>query len=101
MARTKQNPVRNNSGPRKQLATTAARKAAPAYGFLKKPERYRPGCVALREIRKYQRTTGYMIPQLPFKRLVRQLGQGVKADVRFMSSAVLALQVRTYSCLRG
>ncbi|KAG0445637.1 hypothetical protein HPB47_013279 [Ixodes persulcatus] len=40
--------------PRKQLATKAARKSAPATGGVKKPHRYRPGTVALREIRRYQ-----------------------------------------------
>ena len=38
--------------PRKQLATKAARKSAPATGGVKKPHRYRPGTVALREIRR-------------------------------------------------
>ena len=37
-------------GARKQLATKAARKSAPATGGVKKPHRYRPGTVALREI---------------------------------------------------
>ena len=38
---------------RKQLATKAARKSAPATGGVKKPHRYRPGTVALREIRRW------------------------------------------------
>ena len=41
--------------PRKQLAAKAARKSAPAAGGVKKPHRYRPGTVALREIRRYQK----------------------------------------------
>ena len=55
MARTKQT-ARKNTGakaPRKHLANKAARKTAPASGGVKKPHRYRPGTVALREIRKY------------------------------------------------
>jgi histone H3 len=55
MARTKQT-ARKNTGtkaPRKHLANKAARKTAPAAGGVKKPHRYRPGTVALREIRKY------------------------------------------------
>ena len=44
--------------PRKQLATKAARKAVPSIGGVKKPHRFRPGTVALREIRKYQKSTG-------------------------------------------
>ena len=56
MARTKQTARKSTGGkaPRKQLATKAARKSAPATGGVKKPHRYRPGTVALREIRKYQ-----------------------------------------------
>jgi len=55
MARTKQT-ARKQTGakaPRKALANKAARKTAPADGGIKKPHRFRPGTVALREIRKY------------------------------------------------
>ncbi|GFY98973.1 histone superfamily protein [Actinidia rufa] len=54
MARTKQTARKSTGGkaPRKQLATKAARKSAPATGGVKKPHRFRPGTVALREIRK-------------------------------------------------
>merc|ERR1712133_33692 len=56
MARTKQTARKSTGGkaPRKQLATKAARKSAPATGGVKKPHRYRPGTVALREIGRYQ-----------------------------------------------
>ncbi|KAG8014468.1 histone H3 [Nibea albiflora] len=57
MARTKQDRSVNPpeaKPPGKQLATKAARKSAPATGGVKKPHRYRPGTVALREIRRYQ-----------------------------------------------
>ncbi|RZC81438.1 hypothetical protein C5167_044001 [Papaver somniferum] len=57
MARTKQTARKSTGGkaPRKQLAIKAARKSAPATGGVKKPHRFRPGTVALREIRKYQK----------------------------------------------
>ena len=57
MARTKQTARKSTGGkaPRKQLATKAARKSAPASGGVKKPHRYRPGTVALREIRSTRR----------------------------------------------
>ena len=63
MARTKQTARKSTGGkaPRKQLATKAARKSAPATGGVKKPHRYRPGTVALREIRKYQKSTELLI----------------------------------------
>ncbi|CAH2017440.1 unnamed protein product [Acanthoscelides obtectus] len=51
MARTKQTARKSTGGkaPRKQLATKAARKSAPATGGVKKPHRYRPGTVGLSE----------------------------------------------------
>ena len=42
---------------------------------MKKPHRYRPGTVALREIRKYQKSTELLIRKLPFQRLVREIAQ--------------------------
>jgi histone H3 len=58
----------------------------------RQPNRYRPGTVALREIRKYQQTTDLLIRTLPFQRLVREIAQDFKTDLRFQSSAILALQ---------
>ena len=94
MARTKQTARKSTGGkaPRKQLATKAARKSAPATGGVKKPHRYRPGTVALREIRRYQKSTELLIRKLPFQRLVREIAQDFKTDLRFQSTAVAALQ---------
>jgi histone H3 len=78
--------------PRKQLASKAARKSAPTTGGVKKPHRFRPGTVALREIRKFQKSTELLLRKLPFQRLVREIAQDYKADLRFQSTAVLALQ---------
>ncbi|KAI3686680.1 hypothetical protein L1987_80363 [Smallanthus sonchifolius] len=80
MARTKQTARKSTGGkaPRKQLATIAARKSAPTTGGVKKPHRYRPGTVALREIRKYQKTTELLIRKSPFQRLVREIAQDFK-----------------------
>lgn len=89
MARTKQTARKSTGGkaPRKQLATKvnlndsdyckAAQKSskAPQTGGVKKPHRYRPGTVALREIRRYQKTTELLIRKLPFQRLVREIAQ--------------------------
>ena len=94
MARTKQTARKSSGGkaPRKQLATKAARKSAPASGGVKKPHRYRPGTVALREIRRYQKSTNLLIRKLPFQRLVREIAQESKMDLRFQGSAILAIQ---------
>merc|ERR1712224_501900 len=61
-------------------------------GGVKKPNRYRPGTMGLREIRKYQKSTELLIRRLPFMRLVREIAQNYKTDLRFQSSAVKALQ---------
>jgi len=94
MARTKQTARISTGGkaPRKQLATKAARKSAPAMGGVKKPHRFRPGTVALREIRKYQKGTDLLVRKAPFQRLVREIAMDFKSDLRFQSTAVLALQ---------
>ncbi|XP_057556026.1 uncharacterized protein LOC130831693 [Hippopotamus amphibius kiboko] len=103
MARTKQTARKSTGGkaPRKQLATKAARKSAPATGGVKKPHRYRPGTVALREIRRYQKSTELLIRKLPFQRLVREIAQDFKTDLRFQSSAVMALQEACEAYLVG
>ncbi|KAH7415554.1 hypothetical protein KP509_14G051500 [Ceratopteris richardii] len=106
----------------KQLASKAARKSARTTGRVKKPRRYRPGTVALREIRKYQKSTELLIRRLPFQRLVREIAQDLKGmtqwfsgflafqfsffgmnctDLRFQSHAVLALQEAAEAYLVG
>ena len=103
MARTKQTARKSTGGkaPRKQLAVKAARKSAPAVGGIRKPHRFRPGTVALREIRKYQKNTELLIRKLPFQRLVRECAQDFITDLRFASSAVLALQEASEAYLVG
>jgi histone H3 len=104
MARTKQTARKNTGGkaPRKHIAHKQAKKtqAAPA-GGVKKPHRFRPGTVALREIRRFQKSTELLIRKLPFQRLVREIASEFKNDLRFQSSAVLALQEATEAYLVG
>lgn len=83
MARTKQTARKSTAQkvPRKQLvAQKIARKSAPMSTGVKKPHRFKPGTVALREIRKYQKSviffiiqTDLLIRKLPFQRLVREI----------------------------
>lgn len=103
MARTKQTARKSTGGkaPRKHLATKAARKTAPVTGSIKKVSRYRAGTVALREIRRLQKTTDLLIRKLPFQRLVREIAQDFKGDLRFQSQAVLALQEASEAYLVG
>lgn len=89
MARTKQTARKTTSAgnkrPTKHLATKAARKTAPSVGpgGLKKPHKFRPGTVALREIRKYQKSTELLIRKLPFQRLVREIAHDFQKELRF------------------
>ena len=103
MARTKQTARKSTGGkaPRQQLATKAARKTQPANGGVRRPQRYRPGTVALREIRKYQKSQELLIRKLPFQRLVREVAQDVKLDLKFQSAAILALQEAAEAYLVG
>mmetsp|Transcript_51971 Transcript_51971/g.161282 ORF Transcript_51971/g.161282 Transcript_51971/m.161282 type:complete len:137 (-) Transcript_51971:134-544(-) len=103
MARTKQTARKSTGGkaPRSQLAAKAARKQTPVAGGIKKPHRYHPGTVALREIRKYQKSTDLLIRKLPFQRLVREIAQDFKTDLKFQSQAVLALQEAAEAYLVG
>ena len=125
MARTKET-ARKKTGksPRKQLVTKnpikkltpaqARKNVAKAYqaaqqnlgnppktGGLKRPMRYRPGTVALREIRRYQKTTELLIRKLPFSRLVREVTQDFKTDLCFQAQAIMALQEAAEAYLVG
>lgn len=103
MARTKQTQQGSSSGkqPRKQLAAKVRGKAPPPAPVVK-PKRKRPGTVALREIRKYQRSTDFLLRKRPFIQVVRskmdelspRLPDGRKVD-RFQLNALLALQEAT------
>jgi histone H3 len=105
MVRIKQTPKRSTGGTsmRRQLAAKAQRftKKTPLKGGVKKPHRYRPGTVALRDIRKYQKSTELLIKKAPFQRLVRELACSFKPDLRFQASAIQALQEATESYAVG
>ena len=68
-------------------------------GRLVKPHRYRAGTVALKDIRHYQGSTALLIRKLPFQRLVREIAQDYKTDLRFQSAAILCLQEATEAYL--
>ena len=101
----KQSAPRSTGGkaPQRQLATKAAQKdstraawkaARHTPGAMRKPHRYRPGTVALREFRRYQKSTDLFIRKAPFQRLVREIAETMTIngeDLRFQSPALLAL----------
>eukprot|EP01120_Amphizonella_sp_Union-15-10_P008860 TRINITY_DN326_c0_g5_i1.p1 TRINITY_DN326_c0_g5~~TRINITY_DN326_c0_g5_i1.p1 ORF type:complete len:133 (+),score=20.28 TRINITY_DN326_c0_g5_i1:1-399(+) len=97
MGRTKQTAKKSTGGkvPRKYASKTKKRLS----GGHKKPHRFRPGTVALREIRLYQKTTDLLLRKLPFQRLVREIAQEFKTDLRFQEASIRALQEATESYL--
>ena len=71
------------------------RLVAPTHGGVKRATRYRPGQLALREIRKFQKSTEFLIRKLPFQRLVKEITYALYPNdivYRFQSSGLLALQ---------
>jgi histone H3 len=83
--------------PRRSLQISAAQARAEQNALIaskqiRKPHRYRPGTVALREIRKFQKTTDLLLKKLPFQRLVREMAQDIKTELRFQAMAFNALQ---------
>jgi len=76
-------------------AATNAKSVEGGVGKVRKQHRWRPGTVALREIRKYQKSTEMLIRKAPFQRLVREVARDVKTELRFQSSALDALQEAT------
>ena len=111
MARTKQEPVKNlavRSGKMPRTDVRASKMPASvsssSSAAASRKHRYRPGTVALREIRKYQKTTDLLIRRLPFQRLVREILQdfrSVDADLRLQASALTALQEAAEAYLVG
>ena len=104
MARTKTTARKSHVGvkrPRKELVSKTSKKSAPAMGGIKKPHRFRPGTVAIREIRKYQRSTDLLIRKLPFQRLVKDLAHEKSPELRFQRTAMLALQEAVEAYLVG
>lgn len=71
----------------------------PLVGGVKRPRRWRPGTVALREIRRYQSSTEFLIRKEPFQRLVREITKEIRTsnqrndDLRYQAIALVALQV--------
>ena len=67
----------------------------------RKKHKFRPGTVALREIRKFQKSTDLLFPKAPFRRFVREICQDVTTNYRFQESSLLALQESAEAYLVG
>lgn len=108
MARTKQagasGPGKNNGGkqPRHlQVGNKKPRTEPVMQGGVKGKTRYRPGEQALKEIRKYQKSTELLMRKLPFQRLVREIAGQIQEGLRFQTSAIMALQEAAEAYLVG
>ena len=89
---------------RKDLLKQAVAKAKAPLPRRNKVHRYRPGTVALREIRRYQKSTDLLIRRLPFQRLVREICRDLfqkklGMDFRWQGTAIEALQVASEAYL--
>ena len=102
MARTKHTARKSVAAktPKKSMATKSKGPKA-SQGGVKRAHRFRPGTVALRDIRKFQKSTELLIRKLPFQRLVREIASEFRNDLRFQSSAVLALQEASEAYMVG
>ena len=89
MVRSKAHPYKSiGNGTRPPL-----KRLLKPHGQVRKPRRFRPGTVALRQIRKYQKCTELLIRKLSFQRLVKEVVvQMFQTQYRFQSTALLALQ---------
>lgn len=55
--------------------------------------------VALREIRRYQKTTELLLQKSPFRRLCKEIAQDHRSELRWQASALDALQEATEAYL--
>ena len=103
MARTKQTARKSTGGkaPRLHLATKAARNLTRSFGGVKKPHHWRPGTVALCEIRQYQKNMDLLMRKARFQHLVRKIACEMKSDLQMQSTALLALQEAAQAYLVG
>ena len=76
---------------RKKLPSILLKKKV-STGGVKKPHHYKPGTVALWEIRKYQRSTELLCRRLSVACLIREITQEFKMGLRFQATALLVIQ---------
>ena len=89
--------------PSKSSKSKAVKKSAPAAGGMKdrKKIRYRPGTVALREVKRYQKDAKALLPRASFQRLVRSIVSDLDHELRFQSAALMALQEASEAYIVG
>ena len=92
----------------KSKASKAIKKTGPAAGGVKNAEkkdgktrRFKAGTVALREIKRYQKSNDLLLPRAPFMRLVKAITEETDHQLRFQSQAIQALQEATEAYIVG
>ena len=108
---SKKTPVKGGKQPRKHLLQKILRGGNTPTGGVKKPHWYRPGMVALREIRRYQKSTECLIKRTPFQKLIREISQEYRVcrdgpgtpsiQVQFQSTAIAVLQEAAENFIAG
>ena len=83
----------------KNIAVKAPRKPPPHQ--MQKRRRFRPGTVALREIRQYQKSTDLLIRRAPFQRIVQEIVRSFRNDLRIQAAAIKGLQEAAEAYLVG
>ena len=86
---------------KKNITKSGSKGASTASQVEKRKIRFKPGTVALREIRRYQKSTDMLIPRAPFQRLVRDICRGIDNELRFQANALVALQEASEAYLVG
>ena len=104
-------PVKGGKQPWKHISWKILRRGATPTKGIKKPHHYRPGMVALREIRRYQKSTECLIKRSPFQKLIREISQEYRVcpdgpgipsiQVRFQSTTIAALQEAAENFIAG
>ena len=79
------------TGSKVSKASKAKKKTAAAEGGIKQKRRFRPGTVAIREIKRYQKSIKFMLQKAPFQRFIRAISDGIDSQLRFQASALSAL----------
>lgn len=97
MAATKQTASKAKAAKRALGAKKGKKSAGSQGAHMKKAFRWKPGTVALRTIKKLQKSTSLLIAKAPFSRLVREVAESHKAGLRFQASSIMALQEATES----
>lgn len=109
MARTKQTARKSTTSKNQKRLSTKQARISPKSSQssllqrvkTQKNDRFRPGVVALREIRRYQKSEDLLIPKLPFQRLVREIAEDFKTNLKFKSEALGAIHEACEAFLVG